>query len=345
MKRLLILTLLLLVSVMAKAQVAGMSTLAVLDMPTFGRSAGVGFDFLSLYDGDVTLTVNNPSLICDRPNDQLALGYVGMFSEHFASAAYSHSFGKAASFTFALQYAGYGKFAGYDEFDQSTGSFNASDMVLSVGWGMALDDRFSVGANFKPILSQYESYTAFALAFDLAGTFVSSNRRFAVTLMGRNIGTQLFTFDGTRERLPFELAAAGSYKLSEAPFRFHFALTELQRWNLRYEDPLNPSSTTDYFTGEVTTMSKAAQFFDNLGRHVNVGLEVDIKNTVFLRFGYCYRQMAEMKASNNFNTSGFSFGVGVKVKRFEFSYSRNNYHLSQAPNFVTVAVDMGRFFK
>ena len=35
--------------------------------------------------------------------------------------------------------------------------------------------------------------------------------------------------------------------------------------------------------------------------------------------------------------SGFSFGVGIHVKSFEFSYARRNYHLGQAPNFFTLS--------
>jgi hypothetical protein len=37
------------------------------------------------------------------------------------------------------------------------------------------------------------------------------------------------------------------------------------------------------------------------------------------------------------NFSGFSFGVGLRTKRFEFSFARRNYHLGQAPNFLTLS--------
>ena len=45
---------------------------------------------------------------------------------------------------------------------------------------------------------------------------------------------------------------------------------------------------------------------------------------------------AEMRAADAFNMSGFSFGVGIHVKQFEFSYARRNYHLGQAPNYFTL---------
>lgn len=329
-----------------KAQVAGISTLSVLDMPASGRAAGVGFDYLSLYDDDVTLTLNNPSLISEECDNQIAVGLVNLFAgANFGTVAYSHNFKHLGAFTFGLLFDSFGRFEGYDAEDVPTGSFSASDYVFSIGWGRAIDENVSIGANFKPVLSQYETYTAFAFGIDIAATYMSTSRAFAATVMGRNIGAQICTFDGTTERLPFEISIAGSYKLQDAPFRLMFSLNELQQWQLVYEDPLNPSIYVDPFTGEVTQPSTVARFADNLFRHVGVGVELQVKKVFFARLGYSYRQMREMKAADVFNLSGFSFGFGLEVKGFRFCYSRNNYHLTQAPNFISITTDLDRFFK
>ena len=95
----------------AKAQVAGMSTLSILDMPASARAAGVGFDYLSVYGDDLTLALCNPSLITDRLNNQLSVGYVNMFSgANFGSVAYSRTFKNLGAFTFGMQFGSYGKF-------------------------------------------------------------------------------------------------------------------------------------------------------------------------------------------------------------------------------------------
>ena len=329
-----------------RSQVAGLTALSVLDVPTFGRSAGLGFDFVAISDNDLCVMLDNPSLITPRVSEQLSLGYVSMFgSYNFITAAYGHSFGRYGSMTFGLRYAGYGTMQGFDEYEQTTGSFTANDILLQVGWGVAMDDHVSFGVNCKPILSQYESYTALALAFDVAGSYVSRDKRFALTLMGRNIGAQLLTFDGTAETLPFHLDLSGSYRLKEAPLCLFFRYGDMQRWQLKYEDPLNPTTTTDAFTGEVTTQSGTERFFDNLGRHLGAGVEITIREVVFLRVGYNYRQSVEMTGVDAINGSGFSFGFGVRVKGFEFSYSRNNYNQWQAPNYLTLSADLSRFFK
>ncbi len=310
----------------------------VLDMPSSARVAGVGFDFLSLYDDDLTLTLNNPSLISDRHDRLFAVGYTNLFAgANFGSVAYSRNFKQLGAFTFGLMYDSYGRFEGYDETETPTGSFSAADYIFSIGWGRAIDDHVTIGASFKPVLSHYEQYTAFAFGIDLAATYMSLDRRFAATLMGRNIGAQIANFAGTTERLPFELSLAGSYKLQDAPFRLMFAITELQRWDLTYDDPLNPTTHTDPFTGEVTGPTAFASFADKLFRHLNVGIELNIKQTVFARLGYSYRQMVEMTAADAFNLSGFSVGFGIRAKKFDFSFARNGYHLSQAVNYINIS--------
>jgi hypothetical protein len=246
---------------------------------------------------------------------------------------------------FGFHFNSFGKFEEYDEYDTYIGDFYAADYSLSVGWGMWIDSNFSIGTTLRPVLSQYAEYTAVALTVDLAGSYVSDNRRFAATLMANNIGAQIVTFDSKVEKVPFELSAALSYKLSKAPFRLFFAATELQRWNLRYDDPLNPTSTTDPFTGQNLTKSPLATFADKAFRHLGVGIELNIGKAFYATLGYSYRQMVEMKAAETFNLSGFSFGLGLNVKGFKISYARNNYHLVQAPNFISVTTSLERFFR
>lgn len=322
----------------ASAQIAGLNTLSLLDRGSSARTAGVGFDYLSLYGGDVATALDNPSLITTDLHKQAALNYINMFrGTNMGSLAYARKLGKVGTLVFGFHFNSYGRFEEYDEEDNYLGDFYAADYALSVGWGMWIDSNFSIGANFKPVLSQYESYTALAVAFDLAGSYTSNDRRFASTLMARNIGAQIMTFDETVEHLPFELSASLSYKLKNAPFRIFFAATELQKWNLRYNDELNPTSRTDPFTGEVTEESWFKGTIDNLMRHTLFGVELNLGTAIFVRVGYSYRQAMETVGADAFNMSGFSFGIGLKGKRYEFSYARSNYHLSQAPNYFTLS--------
>ena len=93
----------------------------------------------------------------------------------------------------------------------------------------------------------------------------------------------------------------------------------------------------DPFTGEVTEEKPFVGFMDNLMRHTVFGVELNLGTALFARVGYNYRQAAEMRGTDALNLSGFSFGVGLHVKNFEFSYARRNYHLGQAPNYFTLS--------
>lgn len=325
------------VSPSVSAQVAGLSALPILQMPISARAAGLGFDFLSVSDADVALGLGNPALIDGTMHRQFYLGYMGLLAGvHFGSVGYAYQFPKLGVFAVGLQMGNYGRFEGYDEYDQPIGDFSAADYVLTLGWGRAIDEHVRIGANLKPILSHYERYTALAVGIDLAATYTSPNRAFSATLMGRNIGAQLLTFNGSTEKLPYNLCLSGSYKLQDAPFRLFFSINNLQRWDLRYDDPLNPTSYTDPFTGQVSGQTPVEEVADLLARHLGVGLEVTLRQSIWLRVGYNYRQMVEMTAADRFNTSGFSFGLGVAIKDYRISYSRNNYHLSQAPSYLEI---------
>lgn len=320
----------------SQGQVAGLTTLSVLDMPADARSAAFGMDYLAVWDGGALQRLDNPSLLF-QPQKQVSLNVTTLFAgSAYGSLAYAFEVPCIGQVMLGLRYCNYGTFEGYDENDQTTGEFHAGDYMLVMGWGMVIDSNFSLGANLKPVYSQYDSYKALALALDVAGSYVSASRRFVATVSARNIGRQLITFDREVEKLPFELSATCSYKLQKAPFRLFAALNELQCWNLRYEDVLNPSSTTDPFSGKVTGESDGKIFFDKLARHVTVGLEVDFSDRFFARLGYNYRQTKETQYAGNANGSGFSFGVGLKAKRFDFAYARNNYHLSQAVNYFSL---------
>lgn len=318
------------------AQVSGMSTLTALDLSPFARTSAIGFDYLSLYCDDPTVGFDNPSMLNSSMSGAAVLSFVPMFAgSNMGAIGYIHQSKHIGTFSFGFNFMNYGRFQAYDEEDTPQGQFGAGDYSLTVGWGMWLDSNFSIGARFKPVLSQYESYTAFAVAFDVAASYTSDSRSFAATLMMRNIGAQIVTFDQSTESLPFELSAEVSYKLKRAPFRLFFAATNLQQWNLRYEDPLHPSTHVDPFSGEVTRPSWIASTADNLLRHAQVGIEIAVGRSLFARVGYSYRQSAEMQGFDVLNLSGFSFGLGFRTRRFELGFARRNYHVSQAPNYFT----------
>ena len=335
----------LVVVVDVSGQTSGQTTAAALNLTTSARVGALGSMYLSVNDDDINVAVNNPTLISDKMNNQLSLSYVSLFSgSGYGGVYYGRKVKKWGLFVVGLQYVGYGSFDGYDENENYEGKFVAADYMMYIGWGRKLGERWRMGASFKPMLSHYESYTSMAVAFDLGVNYSSADELFNATFMARNIGAQLLSFDDYRESLPFELTAGLSYKLPKAPFRLYFTATELQRWDLRYPDSFNPTEVEDPFTGQVTKESMLAGVLDNMMRHAVVGVEFCPTKAFNLRLGYNYRRAKEMQAATGFNFSGFSYGVGIRMKKFYIAYSRNNYHQSQAPNFITITTDLSNFF-
>lgn len=321
-----------------RAQIAGLDALTVLDLSSSARTAGLGMDYLSVAAPDLNLGLDNPSLIDYFGHACWAMNYTNLFAgANFGSLAYGRHFQPIkGDFLFALRFNSYGSFDRYDETETQQGTFFAADYMLSVGYGLHIDSSISIGVNFKPIFSQYERYKALAIALDVCGTYQTPSRNFSLTLMGRNFGAQLLTFNGTTEQLPFELSMAVSYKVSNAPFRLYGQLSELQKWDLRYNDPLNPLITYDPYTGTYSQESWIHRALDQSGRHLVIGVEFDMKKVFFLRLGYNYRQAQEIQGTQNLNFSGFSFGVGLHKKRFCFDYAHRNYHLGQGLNYLSL---------
>lgn len=329
--------LLLLLAVAVRGQVV--TSYAIYDIPASARTAGLGMDFLAVDDVDLSLTLDNPSLIDARYHTRFGFNYVNLFDgANAGAAAVGYHNNTLGDFVFGLRFVTFGEFQGYDETETATGTFRASDYIFSIGWGRHIDSLFSLGVTLKPVLSQYEQYTSCAIALDVAATYRSPSRAFSATVIARSIGAQLSTYDNTVEDLPLHLDAGISYQLAQAPFRFYLQVADMQHWNLAYYDTLSPTTVYDAYTGTTTSQSGFSKFADNLFRHINVAVELCLGHKFFARAGYSYRQTQEMEASSrtNINFSGFSYGLGIRTKHLEFAYARNNYHLGQSPNYITL---------
>ncbi len=332
-------------SLATTAQIGGGRTYQFLNLPNSARIAALGGNFLAIRDDDITLAIANPSLITKRMNNTLALSYINYFSDvNYGFAAYSRSFNKIGSFVGSLQYINYGTFTETDATGQTYGTFKAAEYALNIGWGKSLDSNFSIGSNLKTIISSLESYSSFGIAVDVAASYQSNNKNFVTSLMFKNIGRQLSYYtEGNREALPFEIQLGFSEKLNHAPFRFSLLLNHLEKWDLSFEDPLNPSVKTDPLTGELIEKSKFSKFGDNLLRHAVLGVEFVPSRSFNIRLGYNYQRRQEMKVESAMSTVGFSWGFGFRVSKFYFSYAHVIQHLAGSSNFFTIATNLSAF--
>lgn len=337
-----ILTLMLSSQPAAQAQIGGNSTYKFLSLPTSPRIAAMGGDFLSIMDNDINLALSNPSLITYEMNNQLSLNFVDYFADiNYGTVSYGRNFDKFGSFVGSVQYIDYGKFTYANDAGETSGNFRAGETALIIGWGRQLDSAFSIGANFKTIFSSLESYSSFGLAVDIAGSYQTRDG-LVVSLLARNIGTQLVAYEsGRREALPFDLQLGLSKRLQHIPLRYSVLLTHLHKWDLTYDDPTKVK--TDPFTGEEIKDDKFMEFLDKTMRHVVFGAEFLPTQNFSIRLGYDYRKRQELKVDSRVSTVGFSWGFGIRISKFQFNYARKAYHLVGSPNFISISTNLSEF--
>jgi hypothetical protein len=329
------------------AQIGGKGTYQFLNLPNSARIAALGGNSLSVNDDDITLTLANPSLINEKMHNQLGFSFVEYFTDiNYGFAQYSRTFNKIGSFVGTMQYIDYGKFQEADAAGVQYGYFHAGEYALNIGWGRKLTPLWAIGSNFKLIYSSLESYNSFGIAVDVAGSYFSKDGLFDASLIFRNIGFQVVGYyAGKHEPLPFQIQADLSKKFKHLPFRAIVLLTHLEKWDVRYDNPVNPAGGVDPITGEPNKISGVDEFADNFMRHVIIGGEFTIAKVLSLRLSYNYQRRQEMKVPDKLSTVGFSWGFGLRVKQFQFSYARSAYHVVGSPNFITVMVDMDGFGK
>ena len=323
-------------------QTGGRSVYNFLDYSNSNRVSALGGGLISVRDDDPSMLFNNPSAISPDHHTSLVANITDYFSNAaYGSMMYSHTFNKVGSMAFGVQFATYGKFEGRDNVGNETGSFTAGDYAIYWGWGRRLDSCFSIGAALKLVYSGYESYHSFGFATDVAASYYNAKRRLSLTLMVKNLGSQLKPYTtGRYEPLPFDLQFALSQRLAHLPVRYHISLHSLYRWNMIDVRSYEPFLERDAMTGELHYPNKAARFFDNFFRHINVGIEIIPVKYLSLFVSYNHQRHQEMKIPQGKSLAGFSYGFMVNIHSIRIGFSRSHFAAGATPNYFTVAANI-----
>ncbi len=287
-----------------------------------------------------------PSILGREINSQLSLNFADYFGDiNYGTAAFNRSFYRAGHFSLAVNYISYGSFTEADELGNRYGNFSAGEYAVVLGWGRQLTEKISIGSNLKSIFSYFEEYSSTGLAADVSVSWFDSDRMIATSLVVRNIGRQITTYNSTRENIPFDIVLGISKKLINAPLRFSMVAHNLHRPDLTYPDFVNPDQIT--LATETPTnpaRDRIGQFTDKLFRHLVFGIEFTPTANLSANIGYNYRRRQEMMVSSRPSSVGLSFGLGLKVSHFRFYYGRANYHLAGSPNHISITTNMETLF-
>ena len=310
-----------------------------MNLNSSSRQVALGGEVLTLIN-DVNQPIWNPSTINAELDKQLSINYTSFLAGiSVGSASYSQVINRRfGAIHGSIKYLNYGTLIEADENGNETGDFKASDVALSVGYAFNLPwTNFFMGFNGKLINSTISNFTSNGIATDIAVLYYSPYKSYAFTLVARNMGTQIHSFDGTNEKLPFKVAIGGSYKLRYVPLKWHLTLDNLQQWKIAVHNPSN--STSDL---EGNTTDEKISFFTNAIRHLVIGAELFPESPINLRAGYNFRRSSELKLQNSRTFSGISFGFGIKMNKLKFNYAFSKYHAATSASTFSLQFDLDK---
>jgi len=227
-------------------------------------------------------------------DNQLALNYTSYLGGiSYGSAAYAYTVDRRTqTFHAGITYVNYGSFDGYDEAGNATGAFSGNETALSFGYATQIDySDFYFGANAKLITSKLEQYNSIGAAVDLGLIYINEYLDFNAALVVRNLGSQITTYAGLNERIPFEVAFGMSQQLEHVPLRWHVTFENLQEWPISRP---NPARTTSDLSGNQT--SDKIGFIGQVIRHTIVGAELFPDGGFNIRLGYNFRRGEDLRA-------------------------------------------------
>lgn len=326
------------ISVQAIAQVGGEATYQFLNLVSSPRQAALGGKVLTNVDYDVTQGLFNPATINVDMDNQLAINYTNYLGGiSYGSAAYAYTVDRRTqTFHAGITYINYGAFDGYDENGNSTGSFTGNEAALSMGYALQLGySDFYFGGNIKLITSKLEQYSSLGAAVDLGLVYIDDYLDFNAALVVRNLGTQITTYAGLNEPLPFEVAFGISQRLENVPIRWHVTFENLQDWPIARS---NPARVTSDLSGNST--SEKIGFLGQVIRHTILGAEIFPEGGFNIRLGYNFRRGEELRIVDQRNFSGISAGFSIKMNKMRFSYTHAKYTSAANSNFFGLQIDL-----
>ncbi len=281
----------------------------------------------SVITRDVSMSYHNPALLRPSMHSQVAanfnLFYAGIKNIHAQGAYYKPNW--KTSFGFGINYFHYGSTQQTDAAGNIMGSFRPSDYVVQVSASRKYLENWYYGATLKYIQSSYGLYRSNAVALDMGLNYLDSSNGLQLSFLARNMGTQIKTYGGAGEDMPFDLQVGVTKRLINTPFQFSVTAHRLHQFDLVYNDTL-------FNNGEQSGNAKDG-FMNNLFRHFVFATQIYAGDKLDFTVAYNVLRRAELSLNNTTNgLTGISFGVGVTLKKMQFRYARSQYQSNTGYN-------------
>jgi len=301
----------------------GNAVFSFLNLPPSPQLTALGGVNVSQTSADVGLAFNNPALAGKAMHTQLHVGFNSIqpsVSAYHLSLGYHHERTKT-DFVYGLTYLNYGSIQQTDASGNQLGNLRPNDWVMQLGAARSYLEKWRYGVAVKFISSNYGLYRSNGVAADVGILYKDTTALLSVSVLAKNMGTQLKKYTGTTaDDLPFDLQVGITKRLAQAPLGFSVTAHHLHRFDIRYDDTL--------FNNENGFSNAGDKKFtlDKLFRHFVAAADIYIGDRLQATIGYNHLRRKELNigdASNGLN--GFSMGIGVFLNKLHIRYALTNY--------------------
>ena len=282
---------------------------------------------------DISLTYKTTSLLNQSQINHIAFDYLSLSNEiNLFSFVYANELKKFGMYNIGVKNLNYGNFQGYDANGFQTNEFHANDLMFFTGISKMIIKDLTLGLNLELLNSNYESFSAMAIASNTSLTYVNKKRKLIFSFSLNNLGRQINGFTDIKEKIPTSLKFGMSKSLNHLPFTYYISLHDLQRFDIS-----GPVQASQSYRDDETILKK--MFY-----HVNIGGELNpFKKNLFLRFGFNFQKRYQMMVRNIPQLAGFSSGVGIKFSSFSLDYAITSNHISSVSNVFSLKMNLSSF--
>ncbi len=331
-------------SFFALSQIGGNSAYSFLQLPASAHVASLGGRNISLMSNEPSFVFENPALMSDSTQFQPLLSTNRLLADVLAgSVGLGFSKKTYGNFFVGMIFFNYGTFQRFDELGNWQGNFHASDYSLYLAYSRPFrsDSLLTYGFAAKPIFSQYDTYSSFAIAFDAGLRYYLPEHLWTLAVAIKNIGAMIKPYyDNQNERINASVEFGVSKKLKHAPFCISVTFMNLNNWDLSaYKD----ITIIDRDTSRKPT--RAELWLEEGLRHVVVATDILLLKNVYVALGYNFQRRKELGTHTRMSTTGLSWGFGIKLYRFQFHYARSAYHLALTTNTISLSSRISDWYK
>jgi hypothetical protein len=291
--------------------------------PNSPQLSALGGVNISNITNDISISFHNPSLLRKEMNEQVSASFnsflAGIKNYSLTTAYVADNI--ETNFAFGVNYFNYGNLPQTDAAGNELGTFHPNDYVVQLAASKKYKDNWFYGAAFKFINSSYGAYKSNGIALDIGVTYYDTSNQLQASVVVKNIGSQLKTYNGsTKEELPFDLEAGVTKRLQKAPIQFSLTAHNLHRFNTYYNDTaFLAGQGQDDFRGKKFTLDKVIS-------HCVLAAQFFIRDKVEISMGYNFLRRKDLNVLNAANgLNGFTIGGGLLLKYLQVRYATGFY--------------------